>query len=186
MIMMTKLACFLPLLATLTVAVSGSGMSEEFRVAEYNKRNHTWPPNYVPKNEGWKTLMDHRFRQIDEIEDSEIRYEAFVQTVNAAVVAPNFTEFGFGLARAPDELMEALRQGIKDGLEAGPEFEYDIPVIKGDRPWFIDRPDLTQRVSSFKFRSEYCHELLCVCVCVCVSRVLNILSSSSSLFYLYI
>jgi hypothetical protein len=27
------------------------------------------------------------------------------------------------LARAPDDLMEALRKGIHDGLEAGPELE---------------------------------------------------------------
>lgn len=145
---MTKLACFFPLLATLMVGMPGTthALAEDERMVEYHKRNHTWPPNYVPKNEGWKKLMDHRFRQIDEMEDSD-RYEAYVQTINAAVVAPNFTEFGFGLARAPDDLMEALRQGIHDGLEAGPEFETSVEVIKGDPPWFINRPDLTQRVS---------------------------------------
>ena len=42
--------------------------------------------------------------------------------------------------------MQALRQGIRDGLEQGPELEPEVEVIDGDQPWFIDRPDLTQRV----------------------------------------
>ena len=93
--------------------------------------------------------MEHRFRQVAEIEDDQDRFEGYAQTITAAFLQPNFTQFGFGLARAPDELMQALRQGIQDGLEAGPRLEGDIPVIHGDFPWFIDRPDLTQRVSCF-------------------------------------
>ena len=57
-------------------------------------------------------------------------------------MAKNFTEFGFGLARAPDDLMEALRQGIRDGLEKGPRLEQSVEVIEGLQPWFIDRPGM--------------------------------------------
>lgn len=53
---------------------------------------------------------------------------------------------GFGLARAPDDLMEALRQGIRDGVAKGPRLEGSLEVIEGGQPWFIDRPDLTKRV----------------------------------------
>jgi hypothetical protein len=42
--------------------------------------------------------------------------------------------------------METLRTAIREGVAAGPREEYYIPVIEGLRPWFIDRPDLTQRV----------------------------------------
>lgn len=42
--------------------------------------------------------------------------------------------------------MGALRTAIREGVAAGPREEYYIPVIEGLRPWFIDRPDLTQRV----------------------------------------
>jgi ShK domain-like len=42
--------------------------------------------------------------------------------------------------------MEALRTAIREGVAAGPEEEYFIPVIGGPRPWFIKRPDLTNRV----------------------------------------
>jgi hypothetical protein len=129
-------------------AAGGNGLMEHERIAEFHKRNYTWPPTkYVPDTPGWKKLFDHRFRQVAEIENTNKRYEGYLQSVNAALVAPNFTEYGFGLARAPDDLMEALRQGIRDGLEKGPELEPVVEVIDGDQPWFIDRPDLTQRVS---------------------------------------
>lgn len=91
--------------------------------------------------------MEHRLRQVAEIDTERERYEGFIQTLNAAVVAPNFTEYGWGLARAPDDLMEALRQGIREGVEKGPKEEAVIQEIVGDHPpWFIDRPDLTKRV----------------------------------------
>ena len=121
---------------------------ENERLEGYHKRNYTWPPTkYKPNTEGWRKLNEHRFRQIAEIDDSDKRYEAYLQTVNSAYVADNFTRYGFGLARAPDDLMEALRKGIHKGIEMGPRLEPDIEVIEGGlRPWFIDRPDLTKRV----------------------------------------
>jgi len=121
-------------------------LSEEDRLQEYRKRHYTWPPKYVPNTEGWKKLFDHRFRQVAEIDDRGKRYEGYLQSINAAVVAPNFTEYGFGLTRAPDDLMVELRQGIRDGLAKGPRLENKVEVIDGDQPWFIDRPDLTQLV----------------------------------------
>jgi hypothetical protein len=136
----------------LAVATSPSGLVdglvESERIEEYHKRNYTWPPKeYVPNTPGWKKLFDHRFRQIAEIDDIGKRYNGYIQTASAAMVIPNFTEYGFGLARAPDDLMEALRLGIREGLSAGPELEPAVAIVDGDRPMFIDRPDLTQRVS---------------------------------------
>jgi len=67
----------------------------------------------------------------------------------SAIVAPNFTENGWGLTRAPQELVNELRQAIKDGLpNAGQEGKID--VIEGaQQPLFIRRPDLTNRVRDF-------------------------------------
>ena len=62
-----------------------------------------------------------------------------------AIVAPNFTEFGFGLARAPEGLMKDLKQAVHDGLPDAVE-ETKIDVISGQRPKFIKRPELTRRV----------------------------------------
>jgi len=128
--------------------LASARLQEHERVREYHARNYTWPlPHYVPDTPGWRKLHEHRFRQIAEIKDSRQRYEGYVQAINTALVAPNFTEYGFGLVRAPDDLMEDLRQGIRDGLAQGPGIESEIDVIETPLPsWFINRPDLTQRV----------------------------------------
>jgi hypothetical protein len=54
------------------------------------------------------------------------------QTVSQAFVAPNFTAHGFGLARGPEELSKALRDGIRGGLERGEaRLEHQVEVIEG-------------------------------------------------------
>lgn len=136
---------------TCPVAVVDAQLIESERLAEYHARNYTWPPkSYVPNTEGWTKLMEHRLRQVSEIDNARDRYEGFIQTLNAAIVAPNFTQYGWGLAKAPDELMAALRKGIHDGVNSGQvREEGSIDVIDGElKPWFIDRPDLTKRVLS--------------------------------------
>ena len=120
---------------------------EDERQVEYEKRNYTWPlNNYQPNNPGWKALMEERFRQVEEMEDSLERYEGFIQTIHSAFLVPNFTEHGFGLALCPDDLIEALRTGIRDGLPtAGEEGNYAV-IRSPQQPLFVDRPDLTDRV----------------------------------------
>jgi hypothetical protein len=72
---------------------------EEDRIVEYEKRNYTWPlNNYSPNTPGWKQLMEHRFHQVEELEDPGERYEGYIQTIHSAFLVPNFTEYGFGLA----------------------------------------------------------------------------------------
>lgn len=61
----------------------------------------------------------------------------------------SWLQFGFGLARAPEELSKALRDAIRGGLERGEaRYENKVEVIEGPRCLFIDRKDLTERVSS--------------------------------------
>jgi hypothetical protein len=123
------------------------GATERERLEQYHLRNYSWPPTkFIPDTPGWKALMEHRLRQIAEVEDSSDRYEGFAQTLSAGMLQKNYTEHGFGLVRAPEGLTEALRAGIHDGLAKGPRDEVHINAINGDRPWFIDRPDLTTRV----------------------------------------
>lgn len=73
------------------------------------------------------------------------RYEGYMQTIRSAALAPNFTEYGFGLARCPDDLLGALQDGIRQGLPHA-RYEADVPVINGNRCKFIHRSDLTRRV----------------------------------------
>ena len=124
-----------------------SSLSEAERVEEYHKRNYTWPPmQYVPDTDGWKHLFQSRFAQVAEIGDRGKRYEGYLQTVYSAFQAPNFTELGFGLARAPSSLVEALQRGIRNGLTTA-RHEKRVDVIDApEQPLFIDRPDLTERV----------------------------------------
>lgn len=118
---------------------------ESERLAEYERRHYVWPPmasEYKPATPGWKALMEERFAQVAEIDtDSGDRYEGYMQTISAALIAPNFTEHGFGLARCPDDLIQALRKGIRDGLEQDEldEEPYDEAIDAPNPPWFINR-----------------------------------------------
>lgn len=147
----TRISCSLlllgmALLSTLLVTPV-RGRTEEERVELYHARNYTWPPEkFVPDTPGWRKLFEHRLRQVGEIKDRSERFEGFAQTISAGFLQKNFTEHGFGLARAPDGLMEDLRQAIRKGVEEGPRLEAEINAITEPRPWFIDRKDLTQRV----------------------------------------
>ncbi len=138
--------CGLALFGSLVV-VPTYARSEEERVRSYHELNHTWPvKKFVPDTPGWRKLFEHRLRQVAEIEDREDRFEGFAQTLSAGVLQKNFTEHGFGLARAPESLMVDLRRAIREGVEKGPRLENHINAITEPRPWFIDRPDLTKRV----------------------------------------
>jgi hypothetical protein len=120
--------------------------TEEQRQAEYIKRGYTFPfPHYVPQTKGWKRLMDQRFAQVQALTDSQMKWDGWIQTISSAVTVPNFTEFGWGLSRAPHSLTEELRQAVLDGLPTARE-EAELKVIAGPlRPLFIDRPDLMHR-----------------------------------------
>ena len=112
---------------------------------EYQLRNYSWPPPddaFTPSTPGWIQLMRDRFAQVQEMDD---RYGIFHQMVHSALLAPNFTEYGFGLARAPDPLIKLLQAAIHEGLETA-EFEHEINIILGPRPKFIKRPDVRDMV----------------------------------------
>jgi hypothetical protein len=132
--------------AIILESVAGQLVESE-RLVEYYKRNYTWPlTTFVPNTLGWNTLMSNRLAQIEEIESEEDRYRGFVQTLHSALLAPNYTEYGFGLARCPDELIAALRKGVHDGIETASEEEKTEEIVSPKRPWFIQRQDLVNRV----------------------------------------
>lgn len=136
---------FTVLLLILSASLAIARLSENDRRDEYYRRNYTWPTTYIPNTEGWKKLMDRRFAQVTQIPDSGARYEGYLQTMTAAITAPNFTESGWGLTRAPQDLVDDLREAIREGLPNAPE-ENKINVIEGQTPLFIHRSDLTKRV----------------------------------------
>lgn len=120
---------------------------EPERIEEYHKRNYTYPLNtFVPNTTGWRGLMEARLAQLGEMEDSGRRYEGFFQTIHSAMLTPNFTEYGFGLAKCPADLLAALQKGIHDGLPTVGFEERDSVIDGPNQPWFIHRSDLTARV----------------------------------------
>lgn len=149
--MATRRLLFPLLVISLTCCCSfiDAQLSESERMKEYRARNYTWPlVETVPNTEGWRKLMQRRFQQVAAIRDTDRRYEGYLQLTYAAVAVPNFTETGFGLSRASDELLQVLQQGIRDGLDGSVRSEGPVDVIEGEEPLFIDRPDLTRRVST--------------------------------------
>jgi hypothetical protein len=130
----------------------GAMLNEQDRLAGWRERGYTWPPTrFVPDTPGWRRLMTRRFAQIerDLSVDSEDRYEAFIQATYSAYVATNFTQYGFGLARADPELVDELRSAIRYAVNTGDglDTEGSDEVIPGPNdPWFVDRPELTEQV----------------------------------------
>jgi hypothetical protein len=147
---MMLLWSFIGLLVEISIVIRSAyanELVEEDRIQEYYKRNHTFPlKEYVPNTTGWRDLMSKRLEQVAEIDDSNKRYEGYYQTIHSALLTPNFTEYGFGLAKCPDDLLADLQQAIHDGLPTA-DYEEEDAVIEGsEKPWFIHRPDLTDRV----------------------------------------
>ena len=66
-----------------------------------------------------------------------------------AFTAPNFTEYGFGIVRGPEELTQTLIDEVVGAYERGEaRKEHSILAIEGpEQCSFVDRPDLTKRVS---------------------------------------
>ncbi len=70
-------------------------LEEGERMKEYHSRGYSWPlPKLVPETPGWRRIMDRRFRQLEQISNTNEKYNGWVQTMSSAIVAPNFTEFG--------------------------------------------------------------------------------------------
>jgi hypothetical protein len=123
-----------------------AAFTEDDRMKEYHKRGYKYPPEeFLPNTTGWKNLMTGRMNQIEEMEDIAQRYEAFYKVVHSATLIPNFTEYGFGLAKCPDDLLSSLQQGVQDGLETAVP-ENGGTVIGPNEPLYVSRPDLIERV----------------------------------------
>jgi len=145
------------IMATVALLLLGSlvpiiaALSEPERLKEYEARGYEWPlPELKPNTPGWRNIFERRFKQVEEtIDDSNERYNAWMQTMTAAYLQPNFTENGWGLTRAPQDLVDALVKKVRDNVDTAP-LENDVDVIEGidesSKPLFISNLDLNERV----------------------------------------
>jgi hypothetical protein len=121
--------------------------TESERVDEYHKRGRGWPiTEFVPNTEGWTRLMKRRLSQVQAIEDHSQKFNGFVSTLGPALTLPNFTEYGWGLTQAPQELTNEVRHALYEGLPDA-RSEGDLLAVGGQPPLFIDRWELMDRVS---------------------------------------
>lgn len=73
------------------------------------------------------------------------RYEGWLQTLTGGFVSPNFTEFGWGMTRAPPDLVEELKKRLHDGLPTARN-EARIDAIEGDlAPYFVPAGNLARK-----------------------------------------
>mmetsp|Transcript_30016 Transcript_30016/g.34877 ORF Transcript_30016/g.34877 Transcript_30016/m.34877 type:complete len:350 (+) Transcript_30016:77-1126(+) len=136
------------LLLSISLSIFGQ-LSEQDRLQEYEARGYQWPlPELKPNTPGWRKIFDRRFEQIEQtIPESNERYNAWVQVMSAAFVQQNFTENGWGLTRAPEDLQRELKKKLHDNLATAP-LETHVDVIEGGeaaRPLFIENAELNQR-----------------------------------------
>ncbi|KAL9182265.1 LOW QUALITY PROTEIN: hypothetical protein ACHAXT_012917 [Thalassiosira profunda] len=128
-------------------------LDEGDRVAEYRARGHTWPPlpsDYIPPTPGWQSTFERRFRQIEYLTDEGAKYNGFMSAVHSALIAPNFTEYGWGLTRAPQDLVDALASELQRGLAAEdtPEEQFEHPVddeYPAEKPLMVNIGALANR-----------------------------------------
>jgi hypothetical protein len=119
-----------------------AAITELERLEGYHARNYSWPPpKYVPDTPGWTELKARRFTQIANMGSAGDRYQGYATMIKSGFLIANFTELGFGLARAPEEMTALLRKGLFDGLSAVRP-EKQLMSYLGPKPWYIDRPDL--------------------------------------------
>jgi len=121
---------FAAVIATICIIILpffASSLYENERVEEYHKRKYRWPPapsDYVPNTPGWQSICQRRLNQTAYIKNSESKYNAYMSVVHSALISPNFTEFGWGLTKAPKSLVDALLENLMSGLAHAD----DLPV----------------------------------------------------------
>jgi hypothetical protein len=136
------LLCLLPFLATFVGSrILKPPYTYEERLEEYHKGGHARPiSEYVPNTEGWSRLISRRISQIQAIEhDLMSKWNGFLETLGPTLTTPNFTEFGWGLTRAPQDLIDDVRQAIYKGLpNARLEAAGFVNSVEGPIPLFIE------------------------------------------------
>jgi hypothetical protein len=115
--------------------------SEEERLNEYAARNYTWPiPAFVPNTPGWDALLRRRIRQIEAMQGpAQERYDAWLIAMFSGLVAPNFTQFGWAVTKAPTGLLHEMQEALHEGFDAAVPESHD-PAIVGD-PLMVKLPD---------------------------------------------
>ena len=143
------------------VATVAIAMRETDRVAEYHKRGYQWPLNAtIPNTEGWRRNQFRRIAQIERIQKNKKKYDAWLHIMASAIVSPNFTENGWGLTRAPADLIKELKTSLHEGLPDAALEKKIEPIETEEPPYFIYQEKLNRKVLE---NVDFVCALFCVC-----------------------
>ncbi len=89
---------------------------------EYHRRGHTWPPqlnDYKPSTVGWHSNYDKIFQQLEfsAQESPGERYELYMSMIHSGLISQNFTEYGWGVTKAPKAVHDKLYKRLHAGLQ---------------------------------------------------------------------
>lgn len=154
-----KVTLMLGILVTTKSIRSVSGnLNENERMEEFHRRGHTWPPkleDYKPSTPGWKAINDKWFDQLQYSaeESSDERYQAYMSAVHSALISKNFTQYGWGITKAPKAVVDKLKKRLHDGLnKEEKKFERPNPCTGTDLlPYYM--PD-------YKMNKEIVEDML--------------------------
>jgi hypothetical protein len=132
---------------------NASALIEHERMEEYHRRGHSWPPtDFNPDTQGWKSLNEELFQQLHYTaeESPGERYQAYMTAVHSALLSKNFTKYGWGITRAPKNIVELLKNRLHDGLsnhtrDVGHERE-DVCLETDLRPYFIGNESMNHKI----------------------------------------
>lgn len=128
-------------------------LREEDRVNEYKKRQYHWPPlmeEYTPNNSGWRKLYQHRLHQVEMVGNRSDRYQAYVAALYSALIGPSFTDYGWGITKAPKIVVDRLKKRFTDGM-ASENKKYERPDVclehgDGFEPFHFDDPEKNKEI----------------------------------------
>jgi len=92
------------------------------------------PDAYVPNTTGWTAIMNRRDAQINQMSDSQERWDACISTLLSCCMIPNFTENGFAVVRQPASIHQRLLKALEQGKR---RTEGRVDQISGDIPEFV-------------------------------------------------
>jgi hypothetical protein len=153
--LLLPLRCILlsSLYSLLTLLPCAARLIESERMEEYHRRGHTWPPlpqDYTPNTPGWRSINERRFHQLSLMDKGPgERYQGYVITVHSALTSQNFTEYGWGVTKAPRAVVDKLVQRLQDGLaQQEKTLEHTIMCVETESlaPYFLHNDGMNEEI----------------------------------------
>ncbi len=142
-------------LISILAGITAAALYENERMEEYHRRGHKWPPqpnDYKPNTPGWQSNYDNVFHQLEfsAEESPNERYEVYMSMVHSALISQNFTEYGWGVTKAPKAVLEKLRKRLHNGLQRSdndkPTEAPHICMETDLLPYLFDDPQMNKEI----------------------------------------